>query len=62
MRTTTGRGASAGAARGAIHKFTARMPLADLAPGQYVIRVEARSDFGDRPSASRDIQIIVTAE
>jgi VWFA-related protein len=62
VRTTTGRGALAGAGRGAIHKFTARMPLADLAPGQYVIRVEAQGDFGDRPSAARDIQILVTAQ
>jgi hypothetical protein len=47
-------------ARSGVHKFIARMPLADLTPGPYVIHVDARGDFGDRPTASRDIQILVT--
>jgi hypothetical protein len=47
-------------ARSATHKFIARIPLADLTPGPYVIHVDARGDFGDRPSASHDIQILVT--
>jgi len=63
QRTTMGRGSSVEpSARSAVHKFSARMPLADLTPGGYVIRVEARGDFGDRPSASRDIQILVTPQ
>jgi hypothetical protein len=38
------------------------VPLADIAPGRYVIRVDAGGDFGDRPLASRDIQILVTPQ
>jgi len=62
QRTTTGRGTLESGARSAVHKFSARMPLADLTPGAYVVRVEARGDFGDRPLASRDIQILVTPQ
>ena len=61
LRATTSRGSSLEPdARSAVHKFIARMPLADLTSGRYVIHVEARGDVGDRPSASRDIEILVT--
>lgn len=39
--------------------FSAQLPLNDVAPGLYVIHVEARVNAGDRPMASRDIQIRV---
>jgi hypothetical protein len=59
VRTTSSRGSSPGA-EPAVHKFTARVALTNLAPGPYVLRVEARGEAGDRPSASRDIQVVVT--
>ncbi len=63
VRTTTSRGSSVEPdGRSGVSRFIARMPLADLAPGRYVIHVEARGDVGDRPSASRDIQILVTPQ
>jgi hypothetical protein len=38
--------------------YTARLPLRALAPGIYVIRVEAKSRIGDRENAvGRDVQI-----
>ena len=62
LRTTTGRGSSPElASLTGIHKFSGRISLADLAPGPYVIRVDARGDLGDRRSASREIQILVTS-
>ena len=39
--------------------FSAQLPLTDIAPGLYVIHVEARANAGDRPTVSRDIQIRV---
>jgi VWFA-related protein len=39
--------------------FHAQLRLDDLAPGLYVIHVEARANVGDRPTVSRDIQIRV---
>jgi VWFA-related protein len=39
--------------------FTAEMPLEGLGSGVYVIHAEARSNVGDRPVVSRDIQIRV---
>jgi hypothetical protein len=63
VRTTTSRvSPPAQDARSAVFRFISRVPLADIAPGRYVIRVDARGDFGDRPSASRDIQILVTPQ
>jgi VWFA-related protein len=35
--------------------FTARIPLKDLAPGLYVLRVEATAQIGDRDSVSKEI-------
>lgn len=34
--------------------FTARVPLKDVAPGRYVLRVEAQSRIGDRPLVARE--------
>jgi hypothetical protein len=39
--------------------FAAQLPLDDVAPGIYVIHVEARANVGDRPAVSKDIQIRV---
>ena len=41
--------------------YTTRVPLHDLAPGSYVITVEARSRLGRETTASRQVQITVTA-
>ncbi len=35
--------------------FVARIPLKDVAPGLYVLRVEAQSRLGDRPETSREV-------
>ena len=45
-------------ARGA-YQFLAEFPLLDVAPGRYVIHVEARAETGDRPLVARDILITV---
>jgi hypothetical protein len=37
--------------------YTAKVPLAALAPGLYVLKVEARSTLGKNTSAAREIQI-----
>ncbi|MEW5983095.1 MAG: VWA domain-containing protein [Acidobacteriota bacterium] len=37
--------------------YTARIPLKDLAPGQYVLRIDARSSLKDGGSASRETLI-----
>jgi VWFA-related protein len=39
--------------------FMSRIPLSDIAPGLYVIHVEAQSRAGDQPKVSRDILIRV---
>jgi hypothetical protein len=39
--------------------FNAQLPLTDVAPGIYVIHVEARANTGDRPTVGKDIQIRV---
>ena len=62
LRTTTDRRSSVEReGRSGGYGFIAGMPLDDLEPGLYVIHVEARSEFGARPSAGRDIQIRVTS-
>ena len=37
--------------------FSAQLPLNDVAPGVYVIHVEARVNAGNRPTVGKDIQI-----
>lgn len=37
--------------------YTSKVPLADLAPGLYVLKVEARSSLGKSPSVAREVQI-----
>jgi VWFA-related protein len=39
--------------------FNPQLRLEDVAPGLYVIHVEARANVGDRPTVSKDIQIRV---
>jgi len=41
--------------------YTARIPLTDLPPGPYVLRVEARSRLGDHTAAGREVRFTVTA-
>jgi len=49
----------AGSAGG--YGFAARIPLKDVAPGLYVLRVEAQSRMGDRPLAARESIVRVVA-
>ena len=37
--------------------YTARVPLSDIAPGLYVLRVEAKSRLGQGEGAGRDVMI-----
>ena len=37
--------------------FSAQLPLNNVAPGLYVIHVEARVNLGSRPTVSKDVQI-----
>jgi VWFA-related protein len=39
--------------------FSARVPLKDVSPGLYVLRIEATSRLGDRPTTSRETVIRV---
>lgn len=41
---------------GSGYEYAVRVPLKDLAPGRYVLAVEARSRTGNDPSASRVVQ------
>jgi hypothetical protein len=41
--------------------FSARIPLRDIAPGLYVLRVEAQSQTGDRPTTARETIVTVVA-
>ena len=41
------------------YSFTGDFPLADVAPGRYVIHIEARAETGDRPTVAHDIVITV---
>ncbi len=50
----------AGSAGGG-YGFAARIPLKDVAPGLYVLRVEAQSRMGDRPLVARESVVRVVA-
>ncbi len=52
--------AELGGGRGG-YGYTAQIPLKGVAPGLYVVKVEARSRLGKGPSAAREIQIRVTS-
>ena len=39
--------------------YTGRVPLSEIAPGSYVLNVEARSRLGDSPSAKRQVQFTI---
>ena len=39
--------------------YQARIPMRDLAPGRYVLKVEAHSRLGSTPAVSREVQITV---
>jgi VWFA-related protein len=41
--------------------YTTRIPLKDLAPGSYVLKVEARSRLGNTPPVARELQFTVEA-
>jgi VWFA-related protein len=41
--------------------FTTRVPLKDVPPGLYVLRVEGRANIGDRVEAAREIVVRVVA-
>ena len=48
-----------GGARGG-YGYTTRIPLKELAPGKYVLKVEARSRLGNNPPVARDLRIEIT--
>jgi VWFA-related protein len=48
-----------GGARGG-YGYATRIPMKDLAPGKYVLKVEAKSRLGNGPAATRDLRIEVT--
>jgi len=48
-----------GGARGG-YGYTTRIPMKELAPGKYVLKVEAKSRLGNGPAATRDLRIEVT--
>jgi hypothetical protein len=39
--------------------YTSRVPLSEIAPGSYVLNVEARSRLGDSPTATRQVQFTI---
>jgi len=45
--------------KGGGYGYAARVPLRDIAPGVYVLRVEARSRLGSGAVASRDVQFTI---
>src|SRR5262245_22887465 len=40
--------------------YTTTIPLKDISPGRYILKVEAKSRLGNTPAASRDVRIEVT--
>jgi hypothetical protein len=49
------------AGQGGGYGFMTRVPLSSIAPGLYVLRVEAQALAGDRPSTAREVMIRVSA-
>ena len=47
-----------GGARGG-YGYTAKVPMKDLAPGRYVLKVEAKSRLGKTPAVSREVEFTV---
>src|SRR5690349_5042110 len=45
-----------GGAKGG-YGYTTRIPLKELAPGKYVLKVEAKSRLGNNPAVARDLRI-----
>ena len=41
--------------------YTTRVPMKDLAPGSYVLKVEAKSRLGSTPPVARELQFTVEA-
>jgi hypothetical protein len=39
--------------------YTSRVPLGEIAPGSYVLNVEARSRLGDSPTVNRQVQFTI---
>jgi len=39
--------------------YSTKIPMKDLEPGAYVLKVEAKSRLADMPAASRDVRIRV---
>src|SRR5438874_6198997 len=48
-----------GGARGG-YGYTTKIPMKDLAPGRYVLKVEAKSRLGNTPPVERELRIEVT--
>jgi hypothetical protein len=48
-----------GGARGG-YGYTTKVPMKDLAPGKYVLKVEGKSRLGNTPPVGRDVRIEVT--
>jgi len=48
-----------GGARGG-YGYTTKIPMKDLAPGRYVLKVEAKSRLGNTPVVNRELRIEVT--
>jgi VWFA-related protein len=48
-----------GGAKGG-YGYTTRIPLKELAPGKYVLKVEAKSRLGNNPAVARDLRIEIT--
>ena len=42
--------------------YATRVPLRDIAPGIYVLKVEARSRLGQGATASREVQFTITPD
>jgi hypothetical protein len=49
------------AAKGGGYGYNAQFPLKDVAPGRYVLRVEAKARLKDAPTATRELLVTVLA-